>query len=208
MKSNNQGLFISFEGPEASGKSTQIKLLQKFLKNNNIPFIVTREPGGTPISEKLRKIILDKKQLISTTEEILLLMSSRLNHINNVIKPALKDGKIVITDRFADSTFVYQGFVNNFGLKKTITLHKQLLDNFLPDKTFLFLMHPSKILKRLKYRTKLNKYDKQDIDFHKKVIKGYNKLSKNNKRFILINAKKSFNNVQNEIQNTVLNLIR
>ena len=71
MKFNNRGLFISFEGPEASGKSTQIKLLQKLFKNKNIPFIVTREPGGTPISEKLRKIILDKKRLISTTEEIL-----------------------------------------------------------------------------------------------------------------------------------------
>ena len=89
MKFNNRGLFISFEGPEASGKSTQIKLLQKFFKNKNIPFIVTREPGGTPISEKLRKIILDKKRLISTTEEILLLMSSRLNHINRVIEPII-----------------------------------------------------------------------------------------------------------------------
>ena len=123
MRSNNQGLFISFEGPEASGTSTQIKLLQQFFKNNNIPFIITREPGGTALSEKLRNIILDKNQIISTTEEILLLMSSRLNHINNVIKPALKNGKIVITDRFADSTFVYQGFVNDFGLKKTMYTH-------------------------------------------------------------------------------------
>ena len=90
MKFKNRGIFISFEGPEASGKSTQIKLLQKYFKDKKIPFIVTREPGGTTISEKLRKIILDKKLIISTTEEILLLMSSRLNHINRVIKPALK----------------------------------------------------------------------------------------------------------------------
>ncbi len=150
MKFKNRGLFISFEGPEASGKSTQIKLLQKFFKNKNIPCIITREPGGTPISEKLRKIILDKKQLISTTEELLLLMSSRLNHINTVIKPALKSRKIVITDRFADSTFVYQGFVNNYGLKKTMNLHKELLNNFLPSKTFLFLLSVSEINKRLK----------------------------------------------------------
>ena len=196
MKSNNQGLFISFEGPEASGKSTQIKLLQKFLKNNNIPFIVTREPGGTPISEKLRKIILDKKQLISTTEEILLLMSSRLNHINRVINPALKEGKIVITDRFADSTFVYQGFVNNYGLKRTMNLHKELLDNFLPTKTFLFLLPISEINKRLKKRKITNKYDKIDILFHSKVVSGYKKLSKNNKRFIKINAKLSANKIQ------------
>ena len=170
MKFNNRGLFISFEGPEASGKSTQIKHLKKFLKNKNIPFIITREPGGTPVSEKLRKIILDKKRLISTTEEILLLMSSRLNHINRVIKPALNNGKIVITDRFADSTFVYQGFVNNLGLKKAIKLHKQLLYNFLPDKTFLFLTSPQEILKRIKSRKKLNKYDIDDLKFHKKII--------------------------------------
>ena len=208
MKSNNQGLFISFEGPEASGKSTQIKLLQKFLKNNNIPFIVTREPGGTPISEKLRKIILDKKQLISTTEEILLLMSSRLNHINRVINPALKEGKIVITDRFADSTFVYQGFVNNFGLKKTMNLHKELLDNFLPSKTFLFLLPISEITKRLKKRKITNKYDKIDILFHSKVVSGYKKLSKNNKRFIRINAELRADEIQVIVLKSIKELLK
>ena len=208
MKSNNQGLFISFEGPEASGKSTQIKLLQKFLKNNNIPFIATREPGGTPISEKLRKIILDKKQLISTTEEILLLMSSRLNHINRVINPALKEGKIVITDRFADSTFVYQGFVNNYGLKRTMNLHKELLDNFLPTKTFLFLLPISEINKRLKKRKITNKYDKIDILFHSKVLSGYKKLSKNNKRFIRINAELRADEIQRIVLKSIKELLK
>ena len=208
MKSKNPGLFISFEGPEASGKSTQIKLLQKFFKNKNIPFIVTREPGGTPISEKLRKIILDKKRLISTTEEILLLMSSRLNHINRVIKPALKNGKIVITDRFADSTFVYQGFVNNYGLKKTMNLHKELLNNFLPSKTFLFLLPVSEINKRLKKRKITNKYDKIDTLFHSKVISGYKKLSKNNKRFILINAELNLDKIQDTVLKSINELLK
>ena len=208
MKFNNRGLFISFEGPEASGKTTQIKLLQKFFKNKNIPFIVTREPGGTPISEKLRKIILDKKRLISTTEEILLLMSSRLNHINRVIKPALKDGKIVITDRFADSTFVYQGFVNNYGLKKTMNLHKELLNNFLPSKTFLFLLPVSEINKRLKKRKITNKYDKIDTLFHSKVIAGYKKLSKNNKRFIKINAELKVNRIQETVLKSINELLK
>ena len=203
-----KGIFISFEGPETVGKSTQLISLKNFLKRKKIPFIFTREPGGTFISEKLRKIILNKKYAITTTEEILLLMSGRLNHINEIIKPSLEKGKLVISDRFADSTFVYQGYVNNFGLKKTIALHKHLLNNFLPDKTFLFRMDPSKILQRLKYRTKLNKYDKHDINFHKKVIKGYNMLSKNNKRFVLINAENSFDTVQNKIQKTILKLMK
>ena len=203
-----KGIFISFEGPEAVGKSTQLISLIKFLKRKKIPFIFTREPGGTPISEKLRKIILNKKYDITTTEEILLLMSGRLNHINKVIKPTLEKGKMVISDRFADSSFVYQGYVNKFGLNKTIALHKQLLNNFLPDKTFLFLMNPAKILKRLKKRTSINKYDKNDIHFHQRVIKGYKILSKNNKRFVLINAENSFDIVQNQIQKTILKLIK
>ena len=85
MKFKKKPLFLSFEGPEASGKSTQLKFLKKFLKKNNIPFIFTREPGGTLISEKLRKIILNNKYPITTTEEILLLMSGRLNHINKIV---------------------------------------------------------------------------------------------------------------------------
>jgi len=208
MKFNNRGLFISFEGPEASGKSTQIKLLQKFFKNKNIPFIATREPGGTPISEKLRKIILDKKRLISTTEEILLLMSSRLNHINRVIKPALKNNKVVITDRFADSTFVYQGYVNNYGLKKTMDLHKELLSNFLPSRTFLFLLPVNEINKRLKKRKITNKYDKIDTTFHSKVISGYKKLSKNNKRFIKINAELNVDKIHETVLKTIKELLK
>ena len=199
MKFKNRGIFISFEGPEASGKSTQIKLLQKYFKDKKIPFIVTREPGGTTISEKLRKIILDKKLIISTTEEILLLMSSRLNHINTVIKPALKNGKIVISDRFADSTFVYQGFVKDYGLKKTMNLHKKILNNFLPSKTFLFLLPVNEINKRLKKRKITNKYDKIDTLFHSKVISGYKKLSKNNKRFVKINAEFNVDKIQKKV---------
>ena len=208
MKFKNRGLFISFEGPEASGKSTQIKLLQKFFKNKKIPIIITREPGGTSVSEKLRKIILDKKLLISTTEEILLLMSSRLNHINTVIKPALNDGKIVITDRFADSTFVYQGFVNNYGLNKTIELHKKLLNNFLPTKTFLFLLPVSEINKRLKKRKITNKYDKINTLFHSKVISGYKKLSKNNKRFLTINAELNVDKIQETVLKSINELLK
>ena len=144
---NLNGLFITFEGPEASGKSSQIILLKKYLKKNKIPFLVTREPGGTVIAEKLRKIILNKKNKISDLEEILLLMAARLNHINSVIKPALNKGKIVISDRFADSTFVYQGYVNGFGIQKAKDLHKILLNNFLPHKTFLFELEPKEIIR-------------------------------------------------------------
>ena len=203
---NNKGVFITFEGPEASGKTSQIKLLSSFFKKNNIPHILTREPGGTIIAEKLRKIILDKKEYITPTEEIMLLMASRLNHINNIIKPALRQKKIVISDRFADSTFVYQGYVNKYGLDKTMSLHKELLGNFLPKKTFLFLLKPDIINKRLRVRKVSNKYDKISIKFHDSVIEGYKKISKNNKRFHLLDASDSVSNIHKEIIKTMVNI--
>ena len=202
----NKNLFVSFEGPEASGKSSQIKILSKYLKKNKIPHIITREPGGTKVGEKLRKIILDKKANITPSEEILLLMSARLNHINNVIIPSLKKGKIVICDRFADSTFVYQGYVNNFGLKKTLDLHKNLLNNFLPTKTFLFILSSNEINRRLKLRKNKNKYDKINKDFHNKVIRGYKKISKNNKRFYTIDATKSLTTISDKIIREIIKL--
>ena len=199
-------LFISFEGPEASGKSSQINLLSQHLKKKKISHLITREPGGTKISEKLRKIILDKKEKISQAEEILMLMSARLNHINNVIEPALKKNKLVITDRFADSTFVYQGYVNNYGMIKAKKLHKQILNNFLPSKTFLFLLPSHMIKERLKKRKVLNKYDKLNLSFHDKVIQGYKILSKNNKRFVVIDASQPINVVHRKIVNNLFKI--
>ena len=194
----NKELFITFEGPEASGKSSQIKLLSNFLTKNKIPFIVTREPGGTFVSEKIRKIILDKKNKITQLEEILLLMASRSNHINSKIIPNLKKGKIVISDRFADSTFVYQGYVNKFGILATQELHRKLLKNFLPSKTFLFNLSVSEIINRLRKRKNKNKYDKIDFNFHKKVNMGYKKISQTN-RFININGSDSKSNIHKKI---------
>ena len=183
----NRGLFISFEGPEASGKSSQILLLSKYLKKNKIPFIVSREPGGTVFAEKLRKLILDNKSTINNLEELLLLMAARSNHINEVIIPNLKKGKIVISDRYADSSFVYQGYVNKFGIKKAQKLHKELLNNFFPDYTFIFQINPKEIIKRLKQRKVKNKYDKSNLLFHQAVIQGYKKIA-NPKRYIMVDA--------------------
>ena len=185
-----KGSFITFEGPEASGKSSQIILLKEYLKKKNIPFIITREPGGTIISESIRNIILNKKNKISDLEEILMLMAARSNHIEEVIKPALIQNKIVISDRFADSTFVYQGYLNGFGINSAKKLHKDLLNNFLPNKTFLFNLNPKEIIRRLKNRKVKNKYDKNNLLFHKKISLGYKIISKNQKRFINIDATK------------------
>ena len=201
-----KGLFISFEGPEASGKSSQILLLQKYLTKKKISFITTREPGGTKLAESLRKLILKIKSDINIEEEILMLMAARSHHINKIIKPALDKGSLVISDRFADSTFVYQGYVNNFGIQKAKSLHKNILNNFLPNKTFLFNLSTSKIIARLKNRKSKNKYDKLERNFHDQVNRGYELISKN-KRFIKIDASKSIISINKKIINTINLLI-
>ena len=201
-----KGLFISFEGPEASGKSSQILLLQKYLTTKKISFITTREPGGTKLAESLRNLILKIKSDINIDEEILMLMAARSHHINNVIKPALDKGILVISDRFADSTFVYQGYVNNFGIQKAKSLHKNILNNFLPHKTFLFNLSSSKIIARLKKRKSKNKYDKLERNFHDQVNTGYELISKN-KRFIKIDASKSITSINKKIINAINLLI-
>ena len=201
-----KGLFISFEGPEASGKSSQILLLQKYLKKNNISFITTREPGGTKFAESLRTLILKIKSDINIEEEILMIMAARSHHINNVIKPAIEKGFLVISDRFADSTFVYQGYVNNFGIQKAKSLHKNILNNFLPHKTFLFNLSTSKIIARLKNRKSKNKYDKLEKNFHDKVNKGY-KIISNSNRFINIDASKPIEVIHNRIITKINSLI-
>ena len=193
-----KGFFLTFEGPEASGKSSQILLLKKYLKKNKIPFIITREPGGTKLAEALRNLILKVKSNININEEILMLMAARSHHINNIIKPALKEGKLVISDRFADSTFVYQGYVNKFGIHKSKRLHKAILNNFLPNKTFLFKLSTSKIISRLKGRKLKNKYDKLEKEFHDQVNKGYSLIS-NNKRFLIIDASNSMQTIHKKI---------
>ena len=201
-----KGLFISFEGPEASGKSSQILLLQKYLKKNNVSFITTREPGGTKLAESLRTLILKIKSDINIEEEILMLMAARSHHINNVIKPAIEKGFLVISDRFADSTFVYQGYVNNFGIQKAKNLHKNILHNFLPHQTFLFNLSTSKIIARLKNRKSKNKYDKLEKNFHDQVNKGYELISKS-KRFIKIDASKSIPSINKKIIKSINLLI-
>ena len=195
---NKKGVFITFEGPEASGKSSQILLLEKYLKQNKIAFITTREPGGTKIAETLRNLILKVKTDINIDEEILMLMAARSNHINNVILPSLKQGKLVISDRFADSTFVYQGYVNKFGIEKAKKLHKNILNNFLPDKTFLFKLSTKNIISRLSKRKLKKKYDKLEKEFHNKVNQGYNIISKN-KRFIKIDGSKPILHIHKKI---------
>ena len=142
------------------------------------------------VSENIKSydnIYINYTYTLNNLEELLLLMAARSNHINEVIIPNLKKGKIVISDRYADSSFVYQGYVNKFGIKRAQKFHKELLNNFFPDYTFIFKISPKEIIKRLKQRKVKNKYDKSNLLFHQKVIQGYKKIA-NPKRYITVDA--------------------
>ena len=200
-----KGFFITFEGGEASGKTTQIKKLKNWLQKNKIPSLITREPGGTKIAEYLRKIILSKKENVSINMEVLLLMTSRLDHLNKIIIPALNNNKIVICDRYVDSTAIYQGYYNKFGVQKIYQLHKLLLNNFLPDLTFVFNNNPNIAKKPLLKRKNKNKYDKVDYKFNNKINSAFIKLAKKNSRFIIIDATLSINEIHDIIISYLIN---
>ena len=203
MKSKFKGLFISFEGGEASGKTTQLKKIKKWFIENKLDYVLTREPGGTRLAESLRKIILSSKNKITIEQEVLLLMASRIDHVNNIIKPSLGQKKIVVTDRFIDSTAIYQGYYNRFGIQKVYELHKSFLNNILPDLTFFFHTSPEIIKKRLQKRIYRNKYDLIDHKFNNQINEGFFKIAKNNKRFIIIDGSLPIRKIYDIIINNI-----
>lgn len=172
----SKGFFITFEGPDGSGKTTQIKLLSDYLTSQGYTVIFTREPGGTEAGERIRKIILDpeRKEYCNETE-LLLYAASRAQLIDEVIKPNLEAGNIVISDRFVDSSVAYQGFGR--GLKEYVELvNDHLTKNCMPDLTLLFKMDDGEAKKRA--QGKPEKARKQDHEFYKNALVGYDYLEK------------------------------
>ena len=177
---------IVFEGIEGSGKTFHINNVSKYLKKRRIKFIKIREPGGTRNSEKIRKLILNKKSNFNKNTDLLLYLASRSENIEYLKKNYKK--KIILIDRFTDSTIAYQHY--GLGVKLSIInyLNKCLLGNFKIDFTFLNIVNQKNMIKRLKQRKKLNRYDKFKKKFYEKVQKGYLKIAKNPKKYQIINS--------------------
>ncbi len=182
--------FITFEGVEGAGKSTQIKKLSNYFKKNNIDFISLREPGGTFLGEKIRKILLKEKDLkIDSITETLLMMVSRRELLIQKIIPALEKEKIVLCDRFIDSTIAYQGYGRGVDIKWIKEIFNLVCFNFYPLLTFLFDLDIEEGFKRLKGKVK-DRFEGEDISFHKKVRCGFLEIAREEKeRIILINAR-------------------
>lgn len=172
-----KGLFITFEGGECSGKTTLIKALKEYYEAKNYNTIVTREPGGTPIAEQIRNVILDNNNVAMTSKcEALLYAASRMQHVEEKILPALKEGKLVFCDRFLDSSLAYQGYARGLGFDLVLKANQFVLD-YLPDVTILIDIKPEVALKRLSTRTdKVNRLDAESLKFHQLVYEGYEKI--------------------------------
>ncbi|MBO5773985.1 MAG: dTMP kinase, partial [Clostridia bacterium] len=138
-----KGKFVTVEGCEGVGKSTQLRLLKEYFEREGIPAVFTREPGGTPIAERIREILLDKKLAVSPRIEAELFAVARMEHINNLIKPALEQGKVVISDRYIDSSLAYQGVARELGIDNVYEINAYARDNCMPELTIFIDMDPA-----------------------------------------------------------------
>tara|TARA_Y100000741_G_scaffold43832_1_gene30385 strand:+ start:423 stop:1037 length:615 start_codon:yes stop_codon:yes gene_type:complete len=181
---------IVFEGIEASGKSTNLDIVVKYLKKKKKNFIKLREPGGSDFSEIIRKLLLNKKYKLTNKTDLMLFFAARSENYEKIIKKNYKK-KIILIDRFTDSTIAYQHFGMKINLNIIKILNKFIIGNFKPDITFLSIVNLHNLKSRLKRRLKLNRYDKFKLNFYNKVQRGYFKISKKNKNYIIIDSNKN-----------------
>lgn len=192
-------MFITFEGPDGCGKSTILEEVYKNLVNLDFPVIKTREPGGTRISEKLRNIILDEdnKGLTAVTES-LLMAASRSQHVEELIIPAIKEKKIVLCDRFVISSLVYQGYARDLGIDKILKLNEFATLGIKPDMILFFDVSEKNLLDRRKKRNTSDRLEKEEVDFHKRVYKGYNYIKEKfqeDDNFYIVDANKGISEI-------------
>ena len=198
-----KGKFISFEGIDGCGKTTQIKFLKEYLLKKGYNILVLREPGGTNVGEKVRDILLDKYNFISPVTEMLLYASSRAQLVEEKILPAIEEGKIVLLDRFVDSSYVYQGYARGLGIEKVKVVNEIATMGILPDVTIYIDITPEEAMKR-RGKREADRLERESWDFHKKVREGYIKLVKEYpKRFVFIDGMQEIVKVHQDIIDAV-----
>ena len=188
-----RGKFITFEGCDGSGKSTQLRLLSDYLTKQNIPHIFTREPGGGKISEAIREILLNGKNMEMPDEcEALLYAASRVQHLSDRVEPALKEGKLVICDRYVDSSLAYQAYARGLGDAFVRQINDFALKNYLPDVTIFIDLSPEDAFKRKPGADQNDRLEKAGSAFHDRVYEGYKAVAKAEpKRVVCVDGKQT-----------------
>ena len=202
-------MFITLEGPEGSGKSTQIKRLAKRLEDLGYPVITTREPGGTSIGDQIRHVLvrMENKELHPRTE-ILLFLAARAQLVEQLIKPALQDGKIILCDRYGDSTLADQGYGHGLDLEKLRQMLDFATDHLKPDLTILLDLDVKMGLMRKKAEDEWNRLDAYEVLFHERVREGYQKLAgEEPERWRIVDASQGIDAVQDDLYRIVLDAL-
>ncbi|MFL2492205.1 MAG: dTMP kinase [Luminiphilus sp.] len=206
--SDTRAKFITLEGGEGAGKSTSRDFIVLLLEEQNIPFIQTREPGGTPIGEILRDVLLSKEGTApSVTAELLMVFAARAQHLHEVIEPALRDGKWVLCDRFTDATYAYQGYGRGFELGQIEALETLVQRGRHPDLTILFDIDPRLGMTRARQRAELDRFEEERVEFFDRVREGYLTRAKNEARFRVIDASQSIDLVQQALRELLLPML-
>lgn len=203
-----KGILITFEGGEGCGKSTQIKNLAKYFESKNLNYLISREPGGTDIGEQIREILIHSKKDMSSKVEFMLFSAARADHIEKVVKPALEEGKIVLLDRFYDSSYTYQGLAGDLGFEDLKQTTNFVVEGLEPDLTILFDLSYEDGMRRKQIDENLKNLDRIESkgkEYHDKVRQGFLHLAKiYANRFETIDAAKSQTEIFEEIKNIII----
>jgi len=211
-----KGVFIVIEGPDRSGKTTQANLLKKWLEKMNKKVVLTREPGGTKLSEEIRKILLNPTNKIVDLSELFLYEAARAQHVKEKIIPAIKKGKIVICDRFTMATEAYQGYGRKLDLKNIKKLNEIATQGLKPDLTIVMIMPDDEFEKRKRTKfyglskekiKKIDRIEKENSKFRKRVNLAYKKLASKGKNILRIDATNNINKINEEIKRKMRKII-
>lgn len=195
------GKFITLEGGEGSGKTTNLAFIQSYLESQGIDVVVTREPGGTEIAERIRHILLEHhEEAVAVDTELLLMFASRAQHLDHLIKPAIAAGRWVLCSRFTDSTYAYQGGGRGIDSKRIEVLENWVHGDFQPDLTFFFDLPVEIGMERARQRAELDRIESQEMAFFERVRQSYLERAKAHDRYRIIDASQSLDNVQEQLQ--------
>lgn len=204
-----KGKFLTVEGTEGVGKSTNIEFIKAECAKRGIDLLITREPGGTPLAEEIRELLLkNRDESFDPTAELLSVFSARAQHLNTVIKPALETGRWVLSDRFTDATFAYQGYGRGLDLSTISTLENLVQGDVKPDLTFLLDIDVELGLQRARERAALDRFESEEVAFFERVRQGYlTRVEEEPKRYAVIDAAQSLPEVQADIAKVIAKLI-